>query len=221
MTTPTEIGSPARFLVTVDVDSTLIRDEVIELLADEAGSRHAVADITERAMRGELDFEHSLRERVATLAGLPTSVFETVRERIRVTDGARELIDGIHLAGGRIGAVSGGFMEILDPLATTLNLDHWKANELEVSSGVLTGKVRGTVIDAHLKATMLHKWASAHTIPATRTVAVGDGANDLVMMSEAALSIAFMAKPRVRESAHIVIDSPDLSQVLPLLGLRG
>lgn len=214
-------SAPARFLVTVDVDSTLIRDEVIELLADEAGSRESVANITERAMLGEIDFEHSLRERVATLEGLPTSVFETVLKKIVLTDGAHQLIAGVHRGGGRIGAISGGFTQILTPLATRLGLDHWKANQLEVRDGRMTGGVIGPVVDAQMKASILRKWASLHSLPHGRTVAVGDGANDILMMSEAALSVAFMAKPRVRDKAHIVIDTPDLSQVLPLLGLRG
>lgn len=221
MNTSEPRSSPTRFLVTVDVDSTLIRDEVIELLADEAGSRQRVATITERAMLGELDFEHSLRERVATLSGLPTSVFETVQKKIVLTDGAKELIAGVHRGGGRIGAISGGFEQILAPLATRIGLDYWKANQLEVSDGRLTGHVIGPVVDARMKASTLREWAALHSLPPGHTVAVGDGANDILMMNEAGLSVAFMAKPRVRENAHIVIDTPDLSQVLPLLGLRG
>lgn len=209
----------ARFLVAIDVDSTLIRDEVIELIADEAGTRNHVAAITERAMRGEIDFEKSLRERVATLAGLPESVVARVRSRIRLTDGARELIDGVHRAHGRIGAVSGGFDEVLEPLARDLGLDAWCANRLEIVDGRLTGEVLGEVIDAAAKARTLREWAIRFGVPPQQWVAVGDGANDILMMGEARLSVAFVAKPRVRNEADIVIDRPHLAQVLPLLGL--
>ncbi len=211
----------AKLLVVLDADSTLIHDEVIELLAEEAGSRSEVAEITERAMRGELDFEQSLRERVRTLAGLPVAVFERVGERIRVTDGVPELIAGVQAVGGRIAVVSGGFHELLDPLGERLGLDHWRANRLRVVDGVLTGEVDGPVVDAAAKAQALLGWAADAGVPLRRTVAIGDGANDLLMMAEAGLSIAFNAKPRVRAEADLVIDRQDLAQVLPLLGLRG
>ncbi|HEY2555744.1 MAG TPA: phosphoserine phosphatase SerB [Diaminobutyricibacter sp.] len=213
------VGSP-RFLVVLDADSTLIHDEVIELLAEEAGSRTEVAEITDRAMRGELDFEQSLRERVKTLAGLPVDVFEHVGQRVRVTDGAAELVAGVQAAGGAVGVVSGGFHEVLDGLGHRLGLDHWRANRLEVADGVLTGGLVGAVVDAEAKAQALREWAAAAGIPLRRTVAVGDGANDLRMMAAAALSVAFNAKPRVRAEANVVIDRQDLSQVLGLLGLR-
>ncbi len=211
----------AAFLVVLDCDSTLIQDEVIELLADEAGVRASVAAVTERAMRGELDFADSLRERVATLAGLNTSVFETVGARIRPSVGVSELIDTVHLHGGTIGVVSGGFHELLDPLAAELDIDLWRANRLERDGDALTGRLDGPIIDAQAKADALREWASDLGLPLERTIAVGDGANDLAMMAEAGLSIAFNAKPRVRECADVAIDVPDLSQILPLLGLRG
>ncbi len=209
------------FLVVLDADSTLIEDEVIELLADAAGSRLLVADVTERAMRGELDFEASLRQRVATLAGLPVSVFEEVGRLIRPTPGVHELIDRLHASGSRVGVVSGGFHELLDPLASTLALDYWRANRLEVEDGMLTGGLVGPIIDAAAKAGALQEWAVESAIPLGRTVAVGDGANDLEMMAVAALAVAFNAKPRVKDGADIVIDVADLSQLLPVLGLRG
>ncbi|KQV08119.1 phosphoserine phosphatase SerB [Leifsonia sp. Root112D2] len=215
------MNQSARFLVVLDADSTLIHNEVIELLAEEAGSLNTVADITERAMRGELDFEHSLRQRVATLAGLPVACFEAVGMRIRVTDGVTELVAGVRAAGGAIGVVSGGFHEILDPLAETLGLDYWRANRLETREGILTGALTGEIVDAAAKARALEEWAADAGIPIERTVAVGDGANDLLMMDAAALSVAFNAKPRVRAHADVVMDRQDLSQVLPLLGLRG
>ncbi|GIT81718.1 hypothetical protein LLS1_33870 [Leifsonia sp. LS1] len=213
--------SPASFLVVLDADSTLIHDEVIELLAEEAGARSEVAEITERAMRGELDFAQSLRERVRALAGLPVSVFERVGERIRVTDGVPELIAGVQAAGGLVGVVSGGFHELLDPLGARLGLDRWRANRLAVRDGELTGEVEGPIVDAEAKAHALREWADAAGVPLRRTLAIGDGANDLRMMAQAGLSIAFNAKPRVRAEADLVIDRQDLAQVLPLLGLRG
>jgi phosphoserine phosphatase len=211
----------ARFLVVLDADSTLIENEVIELLADAAGSLALVAEVTDRAMRGELDFAASLRHRVATLAGLSTDVFGEVSALIRPTRGVERLIDGLHAHGSRVGVVSGGFHELLDPLAASLGLDHWRANRLEVRDGHLTGGLVGPIIDAAAKARALTEWASVDDIAHNGTVAVGDGANDLTMMRTAALGIAFNAKPVVRRSADLVIDTQDLSQVLPLLGLRG
>ena len=211
----------ARFLVVLAADSTLSENEVIELLAEEAGSLDLVADVTERAMRGELDFADSLRERVATLAGLPDSVFATVSERIRPTRGVHELIAGVHAAGGLVGVVSGGFHELLDPIGAQLGLDSWRANRLDVADGRLTGTVDGPIVDAAAKASALLEWATDVGIPASRTVAVGDGANDLLMMTAAGLSVAFNAKPAVRERADVACDRVDLSDILPLLGLRG
>jgi len=210
-----------RFLIVLDVDSTLIEDEVIELLADAAGSRERVEDVTSRAMAGELDFAASLAERVATLEGLPESVFAEVRSRITPTRGVRELLDGVHAAGGLVGVVSGGFHETLDPLADDLGLDFRRANRLEVRDGRLTGRVSGPVIDAHAKAVALRAWAEEAQVGLAHTVAVGDGANDLEMMAVAGLSVAFNSKPRVRERADVVVGTNDLSQLLPLLGLRG
>jgi phosphoserine phosphatase len=208
-------------LVVLDADSTLIREEAIELLADAAGSLALVADVTERAMRGELDFAASLRERVATLAGLDIAVFESARALMTPTAGVQQLIDGVHAVGGRVGVVSGGFHELLDPLAARLGLDFCRANRLEVDGGRLTGRVDGDIVDAHAKAAALDEWAEASGIPLERTVAVGDGANDLEMLGHARLGIAFCAKPVVRERADVAIDAPDLSAVLALLGLRG
>ena len=209
----------ARFLVVLDVDSTLIEDEVIELLADAAGSRDAVAEITLRAMNGELDFASSLHERVATLAGVPESVFAEVGARVTVTQGVPEMIAGVHAAGGKVAVVSGGFHEIIDPLAERLGLDHWRANRLEVADGVLTGRVIPPVVDAAAKAEALQEWADADGIPIAQTLAVGDGANDLPMMALAGLSVGFDAKAPVRDVADVLLDARDLSMLLPLLGL--
>lgn len=209
----------ARFLVVLDVDSTLIEDEVIELLADAAGSREAVSEVTFRAMNGELDFAESLRERVATLAGLPESVFAEVGARVTVTRGVPEMIAAVHAAGGRVAVVSGGFHEVIDPLAERLGLDHWRANRLEVVDGVLTGRVIPPIVDAAAKAEALQEWADAAGIPIAQTLAVGDGANDLPMMALAGLSVGFDAKAPVRDEADALLDARDLSMLLPLMGL--
>ena len=209
-----------RYLVVLDVDSTLIENEVIELLAAEAGSLELVSAVTERAMRGELDFSESLRERVATLAGLPVTVFETVRSQIQVTQGVPELIAAVHDAGGKVAVVSGGFHELLDPLALELGLDKWRANRLEVLDGVLTGKVLGDIVDAQAKADSLIAWAAEFDIPIDDTVAIGDGANDLIMMTAAGLGVAFCAKPIVQDQADVALNDRDLSLALTLIGLR-
>lgn len=210
----------ARFLVVLDVDSTLIEDEVIELLADAAGSREAVAEVTFRAMNGELDFAESLRERVATLAGVPESVFADVAARVTVTRGVPEMIAGVQGAGGKVAVVSGGFHEIIDPLAERLGLDHWRANRLEVADGALTGRVIPPIVDAAAKAEALQEWADAAGIPIAQALAVGDGANDLPMMALAGLSVGFDAKAPVRDVADVLLDARDLSMLLPLMGLR-
>jgi phosphoserine phosphatase len=205
------------FLVVFDVDSTLIEDEVIELLADCAGKRVEVAEITERAMQGELDFAQSLEARVATLAGLPVDVIDQTLGRIRITQGAKALIDTVHARGGKVGAVSGGFNQLLEPLAKTLQLDFWRANELEITDGTLTGRVSGSIIDRKAKADALVEWAKESSVDLANTVAVGDGANDLDMMAKAGLSIAFNAKPKVREAADLVVSGNDLAALIPLL----
>ena len=208
-----------QFLVVFDVDSTLIEDEVIELLADVAGKRAEVAAVTERAMAGELDFAESLIERVKALAGLPESVFAEVGQRIKITVGAQKLIDSVHAAGGKVGAVSGGFNQLLAPLAKKLNLDFARANELEVIDGVLTGNVLGAIIDRRAKADALVEWAAATNTPIANTVAVGDGANDLDMLAAAGLGVGFNCKPIVREHADYVLEGNDLSLLIERLGL--
>lgn len=211
----------ARFLVVLDVDSTLIENEVIELLAAEAGSLDEVAGITSRAMNGELDFEESLRSRVATLEGLPESVFASVGSRVTVTYGIPELIAAVQSAGGAVGVVSGGFHEVVDPIATLLGLNYWRANRLQVVEGTLTGGLVGPIIDAEAKASTLREWASDFGVPLAQTIAVGDGANDLPMMAICGLAVGFDAKAPVRDEANVIMDRRDLSQLLPLLGLRG
>ena len=206
-----------KFLVVFDVDSTLIQDEVIELLADAAGRRKEVAEVTERAMAGELDFAESLIQRVATLKGLSSGVFTEVQSRITITNGVPETIEKIQASGGKVGAVSGGFIQLLDPLAEELNLDYWRANTLEVIDDKLTGRVLGAIIDRSAKARALAEWSAASKL--TDTVAVGDGANDLEMMADAGLSVAFNAKQIVREKADQIIEGNDMRKLLQILGL--
>ena len=208
-----------QFLVVFDVDSTLIEDEVIELLADVAGKRAEVAAVTERAMAGELDFAESLIERVKTLAGLPETVFEDVQKRITVTTGAKQLIAAVHASGGKVGAVSGGFNQLLTPLAEILDLDFARANQLEVVDGVLTGRVLGAIIDRQAKADALLEWAAATSTPIENTVAVGDGANDLSMMAVAGLGVGFNCKPIVREHADFILEGNDLARLTEKLGI--
>jgi phosphoserine phosphatase len=208
-----------KFLFVFDVDSTLIQDEVIELLADFAGTREQVAEITSRAMAGELDFEQSLHERVLTLRGLPESVLAEAFDRVRITEGAKEVIHAIHEAGGRVGAVSGGFSQVLNPLAELLSLDFTRANDLEIVDATLTGRVVGKVVDREAKRVALVDWAAACGLQMAQTIAIGDGSNDLDMMKAAGLSIAFNAKQIVRDEANLVLAGNDLREIALALGL--
>lgn len=204
-----------KYLLVLDVDSTLIREEVIELLAEEAGARETVAEITNRAMSGEIDFEKSLRERVSLLAGLPESVIASVQGKLNLSTGARELITAVHEAGGLVGAVSGGFTQLLEPLSRDLGLDFHRANQLEIINGTLTGNLLGPIIDRAAKATALLEWKTQSGL--ANTVAIGDGANDIDMLAVAELGVAFNAKPILRECADFVIESLDLSELIPHL----
>lgn len=206
-----------KFLVVFDVDSTLIEDEAIELLAARAGKRAEVAAITERAMAGELDFSQSLIERVAILAGLPESVLDEVSKELTPTKGAAELVSAIHQRGGKAAAVSGGFLQLLPRVKSAIGFDFEKANLLEVVAGTLSGKVLGPIIDRQSKADALTQWATELKVPLSKTIAVGDGANDLGMMEISGLSVAFCAKPVVREKAKIALNERDLSQLIQLL----
>lgn len=203
-------------LLVMDVDSTLIEQEVIELIAERAGTREQVAEVTARAMRGELDFAQSLRERVATLRGVPETVFAEVLAEVRPTTGAPELIAALHERGCRVGVVSGGFTEVVGPLVERLGIDHYAANELEVADGVLTGRVLGRIVDREEKVRCLEAWSAADSVPMERTVAVGDGANDLGMIGRAGLGVAFCAKPVVVEQAPASVRVRDLRAVLEL-----
>lgn len=207
----------ARFLVVFDADSTLIRNEVIELIADEAGRGAEVAEATEAAMRGDVDFAASLRSRVQQLRGVPVAAFARVLARIEPTPGVRELIAEIHARGGRAAVVSGGFHEILDTVAPDLGVDLWRANRLAVDGAQLSGVVDGDIVDAAGKADALREWARELGVPLSRTIAIGDGANDLHMMAVAGLGLAFNAKPAVRARADLVVERVDLREVIPLL----
>lgn len=208
-----------RLLVVMDVDSTLIDQEVIELLAECAGKRAEVEAVTERAMSGELDFEASLKARVSLLKGLPESVIKETLAKCTFTKGARELVTAVQAAGGKVGAVSGGFTQLLEPLAKDIGLDFYRANILELVDGVLTGEVIGDIIDKPAKATALLEWARAIEVDPKYTIAIGDGANDLDMMQVAGLSIGFNARPRVRAAADVILTSGDLSDAIALIGL--
>lgn len=206
-------------LVVMDVDSTLIQQEVIELLGAKAGVQSEIAKITEAAMRGELDFEASLRARVALLKGLPASVLEDVRSEITLTPGARTLVRTLKKLGHHIALVSGGFEPVIAPLATELGIDHMRANNLEISDGKLTGDLVGPVIDRAGKATALRDFAAEHNVDLDQTIAIGDGANDLDMIAIAGMGIAFNAKPAVKAAADSSVSAPYLDSVLYLMGI--
>lgn len=206
-------------LVVMDVDSTLIQDEVIDLLAEEAGVLTEVSAITDRAMRGEIDFAASLTERVALLRGLPQEALARTAQRIRLTPGARTLCRTLRRLGFRVCLVSGGFTDIIAPIASQLEVDGLRANTLEIVDGVLTGRVIGEIIDRHGKRAAMEAFADEFAIPTSRIVAIGDGANDLDMLDAAGLGIAFNAKPVVRAAADTSVNAPYLDSVLFLLGI--
>ncbi|MQY29490.1 phosphoserine phosphatase SerB [Nocardia aurantia] len=209
----------AKRLIVFDVDSTLIQGEVIEMLAAHAGVEDEVRRVTEAAMRGELDFAESLRQRVATLAGLDATVIDEVADTIELTPGARTTIRTLRRLGFRCGVVSGGFRQVIEPLAHELELDFVQANTLEVVDGKLTGKVIGEIVDRPGKAVALRRFAADAGVPMEQTVAVGDGANDIDMLNAAGLGIAFNAKPALREVADAALSHPFLDAVLFILGV--
>lgn len=209
-------------LLVCDVDSTFLQQEVIELVAEHAGVRDRVEEVTAAAMRGELDFAASLRERVALLAGLDEPALEAVRNELLPTDGALELVARARAAGWVTALVSGGFHEVIDPLATSSGIDHVVANRFDIDTDandvrVLSGSVLGPIIDAAAKRNALLRFAAEHGVPRERTVAVGDGANDLQMIRAAGLGIAFRAKPVLRAAADETLDGPSLMDAWPLL----
>jgi len=213
------LAQRAKRLIVFDVDSTLVQGEVIEMLAAIAGCEDEVRAVTEAAMRGEIDFAESLHRRVAMLAGLPASSLDDVAERLELTPGARTTVRTLKRLGYRCGVVSGGFTAVIDGLATDLGLDFVAANQLEIVDGRLTGRVIGPVIDRAGKAEALRRFADEAGVPIELTVAVGDGANDLDMLSAAGLGIAFNAKPVVAAAADTALSYPYLDAVLFILGV--
>lgn len=207
-------------LVVMDVDSTLIQQEVIDLMADYAGVMPEVKEITEKAMSGQLDFKQSLAKRVGLLEGLSEEIFQWLKPQIQFTPGVQELILAVHELGGKIGAVSGGFSQVLEPLAKEIGLDYWMANSLEVRGGKLTGNLVGPVIDAEAKATALKSWASDSGIALEQTIAIGDGANDIQMLECAGYAVAFRPKPVLKQYADLVIEENSLISLIEKLGSR-
>lgn len=209
----------AKKLVLMDVDSTLISQEVIELLGAKAGVVDQVKGITDRAMAGEIDFEESLRERVGLLKGLPESVLTEVRGEISLTPGAKTLVTTLQKLGHTVAVVSGGFIDVIEPLLKSLDIAHYRANNLEIEQGVLTGGLVGPIVDRAAKAQALRDFAAIEKVEIEQTVAIGDGANDLDMIALAGLGIAFNAKPAVRAAADSALSAPYLDSVLYLLGI--
>lgn len=209
-----------KFLLVLDVDSTLIEQEVIELLAERVGLRDQVKTVTDQAMAGEIDFREALLQRVRLLEGLTDQVFQEVLADIRVTDGVPELVSAVHKSGGLVGAISGGFSQVLEPLADKLSLDFFKANYLEVKDGVITGEIIGDIVDAEVKARTMLDWAREYGFDVSNTVAVGDGANDIQMLKASGLAVAFRPKDILRDYADLVIEGDSLEPLISVLELR-
>ena len=213
-------ASQLKRVVLLDMDSTLIEEEVIDILASYAGKSQIASEITKKAMAGEMDFNHSLNSRVSLLAGLDESVLMNARKQITFTTGAQALVEQLHKLGHEVGVVSGGFIDVIEPILHSLKVDFYRANKLEIQDGKLTGKLVGKIIDSDEKANALQEFANLAGVDLQQTVAVGDGANDLKMIQKAGLGIAFNAKPKVVESADSTISFRDLSAVLLLMGIR-
>ena len=209
----------AKRLVMLDMDSTLIVQEVIDLLAAKAGVAEEVSAITQKAMAGEMDFAQSLQARVSLLAGLNESMLSEVRSEITLTQGAEKLIQTLHLKGHKVGVVSGGFIDVIEPILKELKIDFYRANKLQILNGELTGKLEGEIIDRAAKLKALVEFATNEGVQMSQTVAIGDGANDLDMIESAGLGVAFNAKPKVAAAAATTISGSDLSAVLLLMGL--
>lgn len=204
-------------LIVMDIDSTLINEEVIDLLGEEAGVGEQVAAITERAMRGEIDFKQALEERVGLLAGLGQEVFDRTFERVTFTPGALELVRAAHERGWKVGVVSGGFHEVADRIVEAAGIDYCLANRLEVVDGKLTGKLAADIVTRERKLDALRSWAHELGLPLSQTVAMGDGANDIPMIQAAGTGIAFCAKPKTREAAPFAINERNLMLAMDII----
>jgi phosphoserine phosphatase len=209
-----------RFLVVLDVDSTMIEQEVVELLAERVGLKDQVKILTDQAMAGEIDFREALLQRVGLLKGLSAEVFQELLAEIKVTDGVPELVSAVQTSGGLVGAISGGFSQVLEPLAMRLGLDFFMANNLEVTDGFITGAINGEIVDAAVKAQTMLLWAEQNDIDFADTVAIGDGANDIQMLQAAGFGVAFRPKDVLRPYADLVIEGNSLAPVISELELR-
>ena len=216
---PGGLQRKSKRIVMLDMDSTLIEQEVINLLGQSAGQSNEIAQITEKAMAGDLDFKSALIKRVALLKGLDQESLHRVRDQITLTKGAKKLIEELHHQGHKVGVVSGGFIEVIEPILKSLKVDFYRANKLKIEKGVLTGEIDGPIIDSHAKRIALEDFATQEGISLEQTVAIGDGANDLEMIKAAGLGIAFNAKPKVAAAADTTISNQDLSTVLLLMGI--
>jgi len=216
---PGGLQRKSKRIVMLDMDSTLIEQEVINLLGQSAGQSKEIAQITEKAMAGDLDFKSALIKRVALLKGLDQESLHRVRDQITLTKGAKKLIEELHHRGHKVGVVSGGFIEVIEPILKSLKVDFYRANKLKIEKGVLTGDIDGPIIDSHAKRIALEDFATQEGISLEQTVAIGDGANDLEMIKAAGLGIAFNAKPKVAAAADTTISNQDLSTVLLLMGI--
>ena len=209
-----------KYLLVLDVDSTMIEQEVIELLAERVGLRDQVKILTDQAMAGEIDFREALLKRVGLLEGLNAKVLEELLTEIRITHGVPELISAVHNSGGLVGAISGGFSQVLELLSTKLNLDFFKANNLDIENDVITGNVIGDIVDADMKARTLLQWAEEYGFDISSTVAVGDGANDIQMLKASGFAVAFRPKEILRDYADLIIEGDSLEPLISVLELR-
>ena len=216
---PGGLQRKSKRIVMLDMDSTLIEQEVINLLGQAAGKSSEIEAITDKAMAGDLDFKTALIERVSLLKGLDHNILSQVRDQISLTKGAKKLVDELHQQGHKVGVVSGGFIEVIEPILKSLEIDFYRANTLKIQNGVLTGEIDGPLIDSHAKRMALEEFADQEQVQLEQTVAIGDGANDLEMIKAAGLGIAFNAKPKVAAAADTTISNQDLSTVLLLMGI--
>ena len=216
---PGGLQRKSKRIVMLDMDSTLIEQEVINLLGQAAGKSSEIEEITDKAMAGDLDFKAALIERVSLLKGLDHNILSQVRDQISLTKGAKKLVDELHQQGHKVGVVSGGFIEVIEPILKSLEIDFYRANKLKIQDGVLTGEIDGPLIDSHAKRMALEEFAVQEQVRLEQTVAIGDGANDLEMIKAAGLGIAFNAKPKVAAAADTTISNQDLSTVLLLMGI--